>query len=82
MTNYPCHSCNEDKPKYTLDNKGFPVCVDCAEGKQCPNPGCDNEGFTAEAYGNPNDPDWEQVQCEFCYTVKGSKFTLRESGKR
>ena len=41
-----------------------------AIGEKCPN--CDDEGYYAAGFiSNP-----EQVQCEFCYTVKNSIFNI------
>ena len=78
---YPCHKCSGDRPKYTVDENGFPVCVDCADGRDCPN--CNNDGSYGEhdCGGNLNDCANNcpvQVQCEFCFTVEDSKFMLRE----
>jgi hypothetical protein len=42
----------------------------------CPNPYCNNQGWYPQRnnYGY-----WEQVQCEFCYTVENSRFNLTKT---
>ncbi len=43
--------------------------VETSGGLKCPS--CDDEGFTVVQVG---EDDWEQEQCEFCYTVPDSIF--------
>ena len=42
------------------------------ESKRCPN--CDDVGYYAVG---SNADGWEQVQCEFCYTVPDSVFNIK-----
>jgi hypothetical protein len=48
--------------------------VDVSAGLECPS--CENVGWYAEA----THQGWEQVQCEFCWTVPDSIFS-RISGQ-
>jgi len=48
--------------------------LDTSAGLKCPN--CDDVGW----YPNQiSDDDWEQVQCEFCYTIKDSVFNRTQN---
>lgn len=56
--------------------------IETSGGLKCPN--CDDVGFYAEAklvpgYDGEPDVDWEQVQCEFCWTVDDSIFSRDNS---
>lgn len=43
------------------------------EIKTCPVSGCNNQGW----YPNQiSEDEWEQVQCEFCYTEPNSVFNI------
>jgi hypothetical protein len=40
-------------------------------GLQCPDPACNNQGWSPIQV---RDDEWEQQQCEWCYTVEDSVF--------
>lgn len=45
--------------------------VEASDGLKCPNSGCGDQGFIPRQV---SEDDWEQEQCEFCYTVPDSIF--------
>lgn len=45
-----------------------------AIAEDCPN--CNNVGYIAHG---SNAEGWEQEQCQFCYTVKNSRFNINEA---
>ncbi len=54
-----------------------------SDGLKCPN--CDDVGYTATAkivpgYDCEPDVDWEQTQCEFCWTMPDSIFMRQRGG--
>ena len=44
-----------------------------SELKPCQNPYCGNDGYYPEQV---SEDEWEQVQCEFCYTEPNSVFNV------
>jgi len=55
----------------TAENSGLKADIAASAGLKCPNPDCGDQGFQAIQV---TDDDWEQEQCEFCYTVKDSVY--------